>query len=57
MGLFGSIISAAVKTVIVAPIAIVADVVDIADGEVPTNTVTTLASAADDVIDGVDSLI
>ena len=57
MGFLGSIISAAVKTVIVAPIAIVADVVDIADGEVPTNTVTTLASAADDVIDGVDSLI
>jgi hypothetical protein len=57
MGLLGSLFSAAVKTVIVAPIAVVADVLDVADGEVPTKTVTTLASAVDDVIDGVDSLI
>lgn len=57
MGLFGSLFSAAIKTVVVAPIAIVKDVVDMADGEAPTATVTTLASAVDDVVDGLDSLI
>ena len=56
MGLFGSLISAGIK-VAITPITIVADVVDMADGEAPTKTVTTLASAVDDIIDGVDSLI
>ena len=53
MGLLGSLFSAAVK-VAVTPIAIVADVVDIAEGEVPTNTIATLGSAVGDVVEGIE---
>lgn len=56
MGFLGNILGAGIK-VALTPVTILKDVVDIADGEVPTATATILASAADDVVDAVDDLI
>lgn len=56
MGFLGNILGAGIK-VALTPIAIVADVVDIAEGEAPTTTVSLLASAVDDVIDAADDLV
>lgn len=56
MGFLGSILSAGIK-VVTAPVAVVADIVDVADGEKPVNTVTQLGSAAEDVVEAVNDLV
>lgn len=55
MGFFGKMIGAAVK-VAVTPVAVVKDVVDVAQGDTPNNTANLIDSAivdvAEDLIDG-----
>lgn len=53
MGLLGGLISGVVKTV-TAPIAVVKDVIDVAQGEMPTNTAEQLTSAIEDVVEGTE---
>lgn len=53
MGFFSNLISATVKTVI-APVAIVVDVVKVAKGEEPNTTKDLLRSAGNDVSDAID---
>jgi hypothetical protein len=55
MGVFSSLFSAAVK-VAVTPLAVVADVGDVLEGEKPENTKEVVGSALHDVADGVESL-
>ncbi len=55
MGLFGSLISATVKTVLT-PVALVKDVVSVANGEEPEATKNLIESAADDLGDAIDDI-
>lgn len=55
MGLFGKLLSATVK-VALTPVAVVKDVVDVTQGDAPLTTVSLVASATGDVIDGVVDL-
>lgn len=52
MGIFGNLLSATVKTVLL-PIAVTVDVVDIVRGETPTTTEGTVASIGDDISDAI----
>ena len=56
MGLIGSLLGAAIK-VAVTPIAVVADVVSVVQGETPTNTVKVVESAYKDVKDSVNDIL
>lgn len=56
MGFLGNILSAGIK-VVTAPIAVVADVIDVANGEKPENTANQLGSAVEDVVKGIDELV
>lgn len=55
MGFFGKMIGAAVK-VAVTPVAVVKDVVDVAQGDTPNNTSNLIDSAIDDVADAFNDL-
>lgn len=55
MGLLGGLFSSVVK-VATTPIAVIKDVVDVAQGEMPTNTANQLISAVEDVVEGVEDL-
>jgi hypothetical protein len=52
MSLFSNLISATIKTAL-APVAIIADVVHVINGEEPTSTIDMIASATEDVKDGI----
>lgn len=56
MGLLGSLLKATVKTALT-PIAVVKDVVDVANGDTPVSTATLIGGAVNDIADGIDSLI
>ena len=55
MGFFSNIISAAVKTALT-PVAVVADVVNVATGREPEATKELLKSAGEDVSDAIDDI-
>ena len=56
MGFFGSILSAAIK-VVLTPVAVAADIIDVVDGEAPINTTSLLGSAGEDVVDAIGSAL
>jgi hypothetical protein len=53
MSLFGNLISATIKTALT-PVALIADVVHVISGKEATSTIDMVASAIEDVKDGVD---
>lgn len=55
MGFFGSMLSAAVKTLTI-PVAVVKDVVNVAADEEPSATERLVDSIVDDVDDAIDSI-
>ena len=57
MGFLGNILSATVKTVILAPVAVAVDVVKVVSLEEPNNTTTVLGSAAEDTVNALTDLI
>ncbi len=56
MSLFSNLISATIKTALT-PVAIIADVVHVINGEKPTSTIDMVTSATEDVKDGVSQAI
>ena len=52
MSLFSNLISATIKTALT-PVAIIADVVHVINGEEPTSTIDMVTSATEDVKDGI----
>ncbi len=52
MSLFSNLISATVKTALT-PVALIADVVHVINGETPTSTINMVVSATEDVKDGI----
>ena len=56
MGFLTSLVSAAIKTA-VTPLAVVVDIVDVVNGEVPESTVGLLSEVVEDTIDAGSDLI
>lgn len=52
MSLFNNLISATIKTALT-PVALIADVVHVINGEEPTSTINMVVSATEDVKDGI----